>query len=150
MGPRCTSGARRSQAADPWHCLLMKLAIGAALVIVSGGVAAAGAPVLAHVKGALPAGVKPSATLQHAETVTDKNGANYVLFSEKDGGRKMAELFVDHWIVPAGGQPKLSRTVKELVDACDLDLVAEFHDGATGVTDLDGDGYGEVTFAYEV
>jgi hypothetical protein len=112
--------------------------------------AAADAPKLAHVKGALPAGVKPSAALKHAETFTDKNGTNYVLFSEKDGGRSMHELFVDHWVVPAGSQPKLLRTVKELVDDCDLDLVAEFHDAATGVTDLDGDGYGEVTFAYEV
>jgi len=124
-------------------------AIAAVLLASWAARAAADAPTLAHVKGALPAGVKPSATLDHAETFTDKNGTNYVLFSAKRA-KQTVELFVDHWAVPAGGQPKLVRTVKELVEDCEEDLSADFHDAATGVTDLDGDGYGEITFAYEV
>jgi hypothetical protein len=111
--------------------------------------AAADAPKLAHVTGALPAGVKPSAALEHAEMFTDKNGTNYVLFSAKRD-KHTVELFVDHYALAAGGQPKLLRNVKELVEDCEEDLTAQFHDAATGVTDLDGDGYGEVTFAYQV
>jgi hypothetical protein len=111
--------------------------------------AAADAPKLAPVKGALPAGVKPSAALEDAETFTDKNGTNYVVFSAKRE-KQTVELFVDHYVVPAGGKAKLLRNVKELVEECEEDLTAQFHPAALGVTDLDGDGYAEITFAYEV
>lgn len=59
-------------------------------------------------------------------------------------------LFVDHWVVAKGKKARALRPVRDLVDDCPLDLVAKFVDGASGVTDLDGDGIAEVTYGYQL
>lgn len=135
----------RSLAAVVTLCALVRLA-------------AAAPPKPVAVTGALPAGVKPSGSLDAAWAFGDKRGINYVLFSSKAlrGGpgpegdpTAGAMLYVDHWIVPAGGKAKLVRTVRDKVEDCAFSMTAKFHDDAFGVTDLDGDGTGEITFAYE-
>lgn len=47
-----------------------------------------------------------------------------------------------------GAAPKKIQTIIEAVQPCDLDLTARFIDGSIGVTNLDGDDKGELTFAY--
>ena len=108
--------------------------------------------------GDLPPGVSPRGKLEHAWKYVDKNGTHYVLFSSKRWGAdatvqhdRNAELYADDWLVPAaGGAPKVLLPVQELVEDCPLELTARFHDDALEVTDLDRDGVGELTFAYEV
>ena len=130
----------------------MRAAISIALAALAARAAAAEPPKLAPVAAAaLPADVRPAGgtTLDKAFTFTDKNGTNYLLFSNKrtcDTGW----LFVDHYAVAAGAKKaRLVREVKELVESCDRGMSLNVHDEATGVTDLDGDGYAEITFAYE-
>lgn len=135
----------RSLAAVVTLCALVRLA-------------SAAPPKPVRVTGALPAGVKASGPLDAAWAFGDKSGINYVLFSSKElrGGpgpdgdpTAGALLYVDHWVVPAGGKARLVRTVRDKVEDCWASMTAKFHDDAFGVTDLDGDGLGEITLAYE-
>ena len=128
------------------------------IVLLLTGYAAADPPKLAKVTASdLPGGVTASGpTLDQAWKYVDKAGTNYVLFSEKRsetgtgmGAERSATLYVDDWLVPAKGKPKNLLPVREVVEHCNLALTARFHDDALEVTDLDKDGIGEITFAYE-
>jgi hypothetical protein len=103
-------------------------------------------------KGELPAPVKAPDGLERAITFTDKNGLNVVVFAsvrrDHDGdAQRSARLTVEHFAIK-DGRARSVRVVKDGVDDCDLDVVADFIHGATAVTDLDGDGLAELTFAY--
>ncbi len=141
----------------------MRSSIVASLVAVAALTrTAAAAPVEVKVSkpsGALPAGIRASASLDVAYTFADKNGDNYVLFSSKTVSGDPAKsrdpvhakyIYVDHWVVPAAGKARLVRTVRDMIEDCNLDLTVAFHDAAFGVTDLDGDGIAEITFGYEL
>jgi len=98
----------------------------------------------------LPAGVTVRGEFHSGIKFADANGTNYLLFSRKTA-RQSAMLFVEDWVVPAKGAPRNLLPVRDLVEDCEMGGVsALFHDAARGVTDLDGDGIAEVTFAYEV
>ncbi len=105
-------------------------------------------------KGDIPKDIKFPGKLDKAVGWTDKNGANVVVFSTQTAvGKKNGEHFesaylnVEHVAYP-GGTFKSLRSVKDKEEACDADLMAEFRDKALTVTDLDNDGFGEITFAY--
>ncbi|MEW5855348.1 MAG: M949_RS01915 family surface polysaccharide biosynthesis protein [Myxococcota bacterium] len=104
----------------------------------------------------VPRALKPNGTVQRVVGWTDQNGENLVIFSTRDttGSDKETgedtrtrQLFVEH-VVVGKGKPRQLRLVRDGVEACAMDLDARFIDAALGVTDLDGDGLGEVTFAY--
>lgn len=100
----------------------------------------------------LPSVVTAPEGFQKAIAFKDKNGDNYVLFatrsSERDGSRS-ASLEARH-VVVSGGVARVLRTVKEAVEDCEEDVVCAFIDRAVAVTDLDANGFAEVTFAYRV
>lgn len=101
----------------------------------------------------LPAGVTVRGMFQSGVTFKDKNGTNYVLFGgSSDTKKNSAMLFVEDWVVPAkGGKPRNLLPVRDLVAPCEMGgVTAKFHDAASAITDLDGDGIAEVTFAYEL
>jgi hypothetical protein len=82
----------------------------------------------------------------------DQNGANLVVLIhqvEEGGGVNNRRLWVHHY-VEVGGKLRLLRTVRDQEENCELDNVARFVDGSLAVTDLDGDGLGEVAFAYDL
>ena len=132
----------------------------AVVLVLSARVAVAAPPKLEKLSGALPAGVKATGgSLDAAYYFADKNGINYVLFSSKevrgrpgpDGDPSQgALLYVDHWVLPAGGKARSLRAVKDLVEDCAFSMTARMHDDAFAVTDLDDDGKAEITFAYEI
>lgn len=98
----------------------------------------------------LPRGVTVRGEFQSGIKFTDKNGTNYLLFSKK-AQLQSAMLFVEDWVVPAKGAPRNLLPVRDLVETCEMGgVTARFHDAARSVTDLDGDGIAEVTFAYEL
>lgn len=85
-----------------------------------------------------------------ALTWTDRIGANTVVL--RDIGDERAEgeqllLRVDH-AVQVGDRTTLLRQVKDDVTDCDVDKKLAFVDEALQVRDDDGDGVGEVVFAY--
>jgi hypothetical protein len=96
----------------------------------------------------LPSALKPLSTLVHALRWTDRAGDNVAAFSrsvdEKQGN---ARLQIELWS-GKDGQGGVVRTLKDAVLHCEFDLYADFIEPALGVTDLDGDGLGELTFAY--
>ncbi|HEY6032869.1 MAG TPA: hypothetical protein VIV58_01380, partial [Kofleriaceae bacterium] len=100
----------------------------------------------------LPAGVTVRGDFQSGVKFTDKNGTNYLLFGRSaDTKRNSAMVFVEDWVVPAKGAPRNLLPVRDLVEPCEMGgVTAAFHDAARAITDLDGDGIAEVTFAYEL
>lgn len=100
----------------------------------------------------LPAGVTVRGTFQSGVTFADKNGTNYLLFGRStDTKKNSAMVFVEDWVVPAKGAPRNLLPVRDLVEPCEMGgVTATFHDAARTITDLDGDGIAEVTFAYEL
>jgi hypothetical protein len=126
-------------------------ALTGALVLCLPAPALGGEPLqlLAFDTRAVPTALRPPGTLQHGLRWRDRNGENLVIFSrvETPRPRASARLTVRHWLL--GARPRLLREVKDLVGGCEFDLTAKFLPASFGVTDLDGDGLGEVTFAYE-
>lgn len=100
----------------------------------------------------LPPGVTVRGTFRSGVKFADKNGTNYLLFgSSTDQKRNSAMLFVEDWVVPVKGAPRNLLPVRDFVEPCEMGgVTAEFHDAALAITDLDGDGIAEVTFAYEL
>jgi hypothetical protein len=99
-------------------------------------------------KEQLPAGLKPLSTLVVALRWSDAAGDNVAAFSRSSDEKKGdARLQVELWSGKAG-QGGVVRTLKDAVLHCEFDLRAEFLEEALGVTDLDADGLGELTFAY--
>ncbi len=98
------------------------------------------------------------AKVERAITFSDKLGTNYVVFSSTDseksdedfGAARRRMLYIDHWARANGKKPRALLPARDLVEDCPLDLVATFIDGASGVTDLDGDGIAEATYGYQL
>ncbi|MEL7341037.1 MAG: hypothetical protein AAGM67_11160, partial [Bacteroidota bacterium] len=72
----------------------------------------------------------------------DAQGENIVLFTTKE-----EELFVYHYVVKADSA-RLLRRIYDLEKDCDFDRTLEFVDASIGVSDLNEDNLGEITFAY--
>jgi len=99
----------------------------------------------------VPTAVQTKGTVDHAIEWSDKNGRNIVTFTsfEKKTAGHLSDrtLHINHDVVSGDGARRL-RTVKDGIKTCEFDVHAKMVKQALGVTDLDGDGLGEVTFAY--
>lgn len=97
----------------------------------------------------LPRALMGRGELVSALAFHDASGDNVAAFYRSlDGERDGARLEVALWTSSGAREGRVLRVVRDGVPACELDLFAEFVDAATSVTDLDGDGFGELTFAY--
>jgi hypothetical protein len=128
------------------------------------GTTALGAPAFANIpktfrtnsSGLLPAGVKKvSGTVERWVSWQDSNGDNVAVFSsdskekaKKDGERLLSKGLYVTVFSGKDGKLKRGREVRELANACPFDLTNEVRETSVGVTDLDADGVGELTFAY--
>ena len=96
-----------------------------------------------QIKGQLNAGLRWS----------DRLGENYAVFSTVSARRhdgfsdNSVFLQAKHFTV-VKGKAKLVRFIRELKACPDFDNVTRFVNSSIGVTDLDGDGYGELSFVY--
>ena len=104
--------------------------------------------------GTLPPRVKSSGTVIRTISWSDGKGDNIAIFSATSTSKQKGDItfltrsiFVD---VFAGKDGKLKkvRTIKEVVSRCEYDISNDFLDTSVGVTDLDNNGIGELTFAY--
>ena len=106
--------------------------------------------------GTLPTGVKKvSGTVERWVSWQDSRGDNVAIFSQdtkekarKDGERLVSKSLFVTVFSGKDGKLKRVREVRELANACLFDLTNEARETSVGVTDLDGDGIGELTFAY--
>ncbi|WP_459645854.1 M949_RS01915 family surface polysaccharide biosynthesis protein [Kineococcus sp. NUM-3379] len=78
---------------------------------------------------------------------TDAAGENVVVLTrtEVPGG---VDLTADHVVLAPGAAPRLLRRVTDGVAGCGAGVTAGFVPASLQVADADGDGTGEVTFAY--
>lgn len=96
----------------------------------------------------LPAGIQVKGKVVDGGTWRDRNGDNVIVLSSIENTKTNAtSLFANHYVLGRGA-PRLLREIREHVECPEFDNVTEFHAGSLGVTDLDGDGIGEVAFAY--
>lgn len=96
-------------------------------------------------------------TLARVYGWSDANGKNVLIFSsmDKEGYDKEMEqpaksryLFVNHYASTANAVKRL-RLIRDKEENCSWDLTLDFDWPALGLTDLDADGIGEISFAYE-
>lgn len=73
----------------------------------------------------------------------DSNGENIVLFTKKE-----LELFVYHYSV-SENRATILRKIYDFEEKCEFDLTLEFLEKSIGITDLDKNNLGEITFAYQ-
>jgi hypothetical protein len=105
--------------------------------------------------GQLPDGVKPSGNTQRTVRWTDDKGEHLAIFSIDEKVKKKKDnedlitrgLYVDIFTARRGKFTKV-RTVREIVAACPFDNTNAFRETSVGVTDLDQNGIGELTFMY--
>jgi hypothetical protein len=126
-------------------------------------VATAHADVAAPASAGWPPGVAPHGKLVRSLTWRDKAGENYAVFSTRDvQGHNPGQfgfcaegecrnvsryLSLEHYVVEKG-HARLVRRVADKTENCDADLGDKFLLDTIQLTDLDGDGYQELTFAY--
>jgi len=104
--------------------------------------------------GTLPARVKATGEVIRTLSWSDSKGDNIAVFSSTLASKTKGEItlstksiFVDVF-TGKDGKFKKVRNVKEVVAKCDTDTTNDFFDTSVGVTDLDKNGVGELTFAY--
>jgi hypothetical protein len=110
--------------------------------------------------GALAKALLPPGTWLRGLRFQDRNGENLVIFTRAESARpargardpeRSRHLYVRHYArASAAAAPRLLREVRDKVERCEFDPSAELLPDAIGVSDLDGDGIGELTFAYKL
>lgn len=99
------------------------------------------------------ASVNP-AIVERVVSWTDAAGEHVAVFAHSDSSETKKDvlytgrtLYVTTFL-RQGGKLKKQQDIKEVVAPCELDMTARFVDGSVEVTNADGDGDGELTFAY--
>lgn len=101
----------------------------------------------------LPDGMPLKGKFVAAVSWRDKNHFNLLVFSKlvkKKDYFTSEYLFAYLYSERDDGERDLVRTVRDKVEDCEFDLLAEFEPKTISVTDLDRDGIGEVTFGYRL
>ncbi|MEM1318939.1 MAG: hypothetical protein AAGG75_01720 [Bacteroidota bacterium] len=79
----------------------------------------------------------------------DANGENIVLFTKQEDKTKgEADIFVYHQAINEGNIKSLQDLKESVKDCADADLFLDFDERAIIISDLDDNGFGEITFAY--
>jgi len=108
----------------------------------------------------LPAGVTVKGDFEAGLAFHDRAGDNLIIFSTKQTKRSHGDwearsrsLYATHLVAKGSGW-RVERAVRDMEEDCGSpnggDLTAAFVPEALEVTDLDGDGTAEVTFAYRL
>ncbi|MCA9552072.1 MAG: hypothetical protein KC933_18675 [Myxococcales bacterium] len=118
-----------------------------ALVVLALVLGAPPAPVATALKAA-PKGLQVQGRFHAGLRFKDVDGEHVLVLSTKDapGARHLFAVLAKE----TKGRFEVQRTVKDWEQDCEFDLMVGFHDDATQVSDADGDGRAEVTFAYEL
>jgi hypothetical protein len=91
----------------------------------------------------------------------DRNGDNVFVVtyvdqenpSEEEGedlSTRSRSMLITHDVVGANGKAVRKRTVKDFVTRCPYDVSLQLENDSLQTTDLDGDGFAEITFAYQL
>lgn len=95
------------------------------------------------------AGLKPAGAVAGLG-FRDANGSNIVVLRKSTAVAGGISLMADQIAQRGTGRRRVLREVRDGMPACPVDLTAEFVHGSLGVRDDDGDGIGEVHFAYRL
>jgi hypothetical protein len=106
----------------------------------------------------VPASIKLKGSIDGAYRWSDANGVNYLFASntfseqgdEQEGdATRSAFLSIVH-AACQGDQCRVLRQLKDSVENCGEDITLDFDPKTVTLTDLDGNGYSEVAFAYRL
>ncbi len=107
--------------------------------------------VMMDLKGKAPEGLEVKGDLLHIYGWTDKYGTRVFAISRYETASKSGKtmmLLGRFTGLEGDGSWSDTRLFKEQVADCEFDITLEPHVGDWAVQDIDGDGIGEVTFAY--
>ena len=102
---------------------------------------------LVDLKGKLPEGVEVEGKVSYLQGFKDKDGLNLFVVSKidrKDGPMMIAKAMSQN----GDASWDEDRVFKQQVKDCEFDVTLEHQKGDWMITDLDADGFAEVTFAY--
>ncbi len=106
---------------------------------------------LKYLKEDRPESLKFLGKAKHGLRWQDENGENWFILSasraKHNGLSQIENLYATH-AVQKGDDFKILSSVKQVKPKCEFDWNAAFEQRAVSILDLDGDGFGEVTFAY--
>lgn len=131
--------------------------IAALLVTVATAPAMAGdipASFRSESSGEVPAGIKVPGTVQRTVRWTDAKGDHLAVFSTEEKVVQKKDMpFTTRGLhvtvfTSKNGKFKKGRTIREIVPNCPFDNTNEFRETSVGVTDIDKNNIGELTFAY--
>lgn len=109
-------------------------------------------PLTLHAGTSIPDGVAVTGIVTGIQRWTDDRGDHVVVFTRRDlpaaPDRQAKAIRVTHDLLTPGGARRL-REVTDRVEDCPADLTLEVLPQSVGLTDVDGDGLGELAFAYE-
>ena len=106
---------------------------------------------MVDLKGKAPEELEVKGKLLDIWGWTDKGGMNvFVVSSEERASKAGASMaLIGRWAYQEGDASWSDvRVFTEIVEDCDFDIALEHQKGDWVVTDIDGDGLGDVTFAY--
>jgi hypothetical protein len=132
------------------HSTLRAALFGVATGLASGPAQAGGPPVLVEIPLEEARKNFTAAELELVRAIgwDDSLGSNRVTFAQRDRGNGRA-LVVEHTLT-AKHATRVVRTVKDQVEECEFDVIAQFLPASVTVTDVNRNGIGEVSFAYRV
>lgn len=103
----------------------------------------------------VPTSLSFKGKIEEAYKWEDKNGENILLLTslitskEDEYGPSSSKYIFAYNYIQEGSSYKLLWKMNDLVEECPTDLICNFFEGATTVTDLDMDGIAEVKLQYE-
>jgi hypothetical protein len=100
----------------------------------------------------LPRALKPKTAVAKALEWQDANGTNYLVVTgdETQGDDERSEFLTVTHAACRGTKCRTLRTIRDSVEHCGQDLTLELDPGSISVTDLDGNGFSEVSFVYRL
>lgn len=108
----------------------------------------------------IPSGIEYKGVIQASDTWEDKNGTNYIIISmpgeyvskkatDQYGTDATSSYIYGYHYVKQGNSYKLLRKITDFELNCEFDLALFYVSGSLEITDLDNDGYNEVSFIYQ-
>lgn len=111
---------------------------------------------LPFARSELPRGAMARGKVVHGLRWRDRKGENWLVMTRGERRKRLgpdreprrsAFVYARH-SVRSGKRLRRARQVRDHIKRCEADLTLRFLPKSFGITDLDGDGVGEVTFAY--
>lgn len=120
------------------------------LMLMSFDIIASPVKVLHFYKEDVPEALEYEGELINGRKWKDNAGLNYILFTKAsiDQDGSASSFFNAYHYVENGQEIKLVRRIQDFEQACEFDVTVEFLPASLNISDLDENGFAEITFLY--